>query len=119
MLDVATATKRSPFRALIVDDLSRLSRDIGDTHSIVFCDLAGAGVKLVDTSGLDSSHDSAEMTITMGSIINSQYVKNIARQTHRGLTGRALAGFSTGGSLYGYRTIGELNPTDPEHARKL
>jgi hypothetical protein len=40
-------------------------------------------------------------------------------QTHRGLTGRALAGFSTGGSLYGYRTIAEPNPTDPEHPRKL
>lgn len=114
-----TRSKRRPFRAVIVDDLSRLSRDIGDTHTLIFRDLAGVGIKLVDTSGLDSEADSGEMTIAMGSIINSQYVKAIAKQTHRGLTGRALAGFSTGGSLYGFRTITEGNPTDPEHPRKL
>lgn len=55
----------------------------------------------------------------MQSIIASQYVAAIQKQTHRGLTGRAIAGFSTGGSLYGYTTIAEANPADPEHPRKL
>ncbi len=32
--------------------------------------------------------------------------------------GRALAGFSTGGSLYGYRTVAEQNPSNPENPRK-
>ena len=36
MLDIATATKRPPFKAVIVDDLSRLSRDLGDTWRIIF-----------------------------------------------------------------------------------
>jgi hypothetical protein len=37
----------------------------------------------------------------------------------RGLQGRALARFATGGTVYGYRTIAEPNPTDPERLRKL
>lgn len=39
-------------------------------------------------------------------------------ETHRGLTGRALAGFWTGGRVYGYATVEEENPPDPEHRRK-
>lgn len=115
--DMATG-KRCPFRVVIVEDLSRLSRDIGDTHTIVFRDLAGAGIKVVDTSGLDSEADSGEMQIAMKSIISREYVRAVSKMTHRGMTGRALAGFSTGGSLYGYRTITEPNPSDPERPRK-
>ncbi|MDQ3369320.1 MAG: recombinase family protein [Myxococcota bacterium] len=95
MLDVAMDSERSPFRAVMVDDLSRLSRDIGDTHAIVFRDLAGAGVKVLDTGGLDSESDSGEMTVAMRSIINREYIRGVSKQTHRGLTGRAIAGFST------------------------
>ena len=118
LLRIATAGERSPFRAVIVDDLSRLSRDIGDTHAIIFRELAGAGVKVLDTGGLDSESDSGEMTIAMRSIINREYIRAVSKQTHRGLTGRALAGFSTGGSLFGYRAFIEANPADAEHPRK-
>jgi DNA invertase Pin-like site-specific DNA recombinase len=104
---------------VIVDDLSRLSRDIGDTHAIVFGELAGAGVKVLDTHGLDSEADSGEMTVAMRSIINREYIRGVAKQTHRGLEGRALAGFSTGGSQYGYKTITEPNPPIPDRPRKL
>jgi DNA invertase Pin-like site-specific DNA recombinase len=114
----AAESKAKPFTAVIVDDLSRLSRDIGETHKMIFGTMAGAGVKLLDTSGLDSESDSGEMTIAMKSIVNREYIRNVSRQTHRGLDGRARAGFSTGGSLYGYRTVAEQNPTDAEHVRK-
>lgn len=119
MLDVATATKRPPFRAVLVDDLSRLSRDVADTHSII-AELLSVGVRLLDVSvGLDSEREDAELTIGMHALINSQYVRAIAKQTHRGLDGRARAGFSTGGSLFGFRTRAEANPSDAEHPRKL
>lgn len=119
MLDVATATKRPPFRVVIVDDLSRLSRDVGNTHSII-AELASVGVKLFDLStGIDSESENAELTIGMHALINSQYIRAIRKQTHRGLTGRALAGFSTGGKVYGYTTRTEDNPPDREHPRML
>lgn len=119
MLDVATATKRPPFRVVIVDDLSRLSRNIGATHNIID-ELASVGVKLLDVStGIDSENENAEMTMGMHSIINAQYIRTIRKQTHRGLEGRALAGFSTGGKVYGYTTIVEPNPPDPGHPRMV
>ncbi len=55
----------------------------------------------------------------MHSIINAQYIRTIRKQTHRGLTGRALAGFWTGGKVYGYATVVEENPPDVEHPRKV
>ena len=42
-----------PFDAVLVDDLSRLSRDAGHSWRIVFEDLAGRGVELYDcTTGM-------------------------------------------------------------------
>jgi site-specific DNA recombinase len=40
-------------------------------------------------------------------------------ETHRGLEGRAIAGFWTGGRVYGYSTTTEPNPPDPTHPRKV
>jgi hypothetical protein len=34
----------------------------------------------------------------------------LRRQTHRGLTGRALGGFATGGRTYGFSTVLEESP---------
>jgi hypothetical protein len=43
----------------------------------------------------------------------------VKTETHRGLEGRALAGFWTGGRVYGYAVVKEQNPPDPEHPRSL
>lgn len=42
--------KRCPFRAVLVDDLSRLSRDLGNTHTLVFSDLRMAAIAVIDVS---------------------------------------------------------------------
>src|SRR5262245_2509331 len=56
-----------PFRAVLVDDLSRLSRDLGDTWQLVFHDLAAADVKVIDcTTGLAS--DGAGARLTFGAL---------------------------------------------------
>lgn len=120
MLAAATATRRSPFQSVIVDDLSRLSRDMGDTLTLVFRDLAGAGVSVIDAStGIASDSSAGRMMFGMSAIVNDQFLQMVKHETHRGLQGRAIAGFSTGGSLYGYATHVEPNPSDPEHPRKV
>lgn len=120
MLDVATATKRPPFKAVIVDDLSRLSRDLGDTWRIIFTDLASVDVKVIDAStGMSSDASGARTMFAAMAMVNDTFLQLVRHETHRGLQGRAIAGFSTGGSLYGYRTVAEPNPSDPEHPRKL
>jgi hypothetical protein len=50
---------------------------------------------------------------------NRSVTRSTRRPPHRGLEGRALAGFWTGGRVYGYRTETEPNPPDPEHPRKV
>lgn len=48
-------------------------------------------------------------------LIDAQYVRDLRKKTHRGLQGRALAKKHTGGRCFGYDTIGEPNPAEPEH----
>jgi DNA invertase Pin-like site-specific DNA recombinase len=119
MLDAATATRRPPFRAVLVDDLSRLSRSIGDTWRIID-DLAAAGVKVIDVrTGMSSDDPNARVMFAASSMVNDQFLQLVRYQTHRGLQGRALGGFSTGGSLYGFATHPEVAPSNVEHPRKL
>jgi DNA invertase Pin-like site-specific DNA recombinase len=47
--------KRKAFDAVIVDDLSRLSRDLGNTWNLIFGDLGSVGVRVIDaTTGMAS-----------------------------------------------------------------
>src|SRR2546428_5314576 len=93
-----------PFTAILVDDLSRLSRDLVETLSL-FRRLKRRGVELVAVSdGIQTSHQMAKLQITIKGLVNELYLDDLRDKTHRGLTGRALAGRSTGGRLFGYRT---------------
>jgi site-specific DNA recombinase len=113
-------SKRKAFEAVIVDDLSRLSRDLGNTWNIVFGDLATVGVRVIDaTTGMASDAAGARLTFGALALVNDAFLQLVKTETHRGLEGRALAGFWTGGSCYGYRTVPESNPQDPEHPRAV
>ena len=113
------AAKRK-FDVVLVDDLSRLSRDLGDTWRIVFQDLAAADVRVVDVeTGRASDEDSARLLFGVKGLFADQYLQAVRRQTHRGLEGRALAGFHTGGRTFGYGTVEEPSPPDPEHPRRI
>ncbi len=120
LLGAVRANSQPPFRAVLVDDLSRLSRDLGNTWQIVFHDLASAGVKVVDvTTGMSSDGVGARLTFGAMALVNDTFLQLVRAETHRGLEGRALGGFWTGGRCYGYATVQEENPPDPEHPRKL
>ena len=112
--------RRGSFRAVIVDDLSRLSRDLGDTWRIVFEDLACVGIKVIDAStGMASDSDGARLTFGAMALVNDTFLQLVKKETHRGLEGRALQGFATGGKCYGYSSVQEENPPDPEHPRRV
>jgi DNA invertase Pin-like site-specific DNA recombinase len=119
LLADATASRRPPFVAVIVETQSRLSRDLLGKTEIIYRDLARVGVRVLDTSGFDSTSETGEMQSAMFGIIDATYVKQVAKMTHRGMEGRALAGFWTGGRVYGYATINEPNPPNPEQPRKI
>jgi DNA invertase Pin-like site-specific DNA recombinase len=120
LLAAARRGHRCSFRSVLVDDLSRLSRDLGDTWRIVFDDLAIAGISVIDcTTGMPSDSAGARLTYGALALVNDTFLQMVKSETHRGLQGRALTGFWTGGRLYGYSTVVEENPPDPTHPRKV
>jgi site-specific DNA recombinase len=63
--------------------------------------------------------DAAGARLTFGALalVNDTFLQLVRTETHRGLEGRARAGYWAGGSCYGFRTIPEPNPQDPERPR--
>ncbi len=119
MLSDARAKGGASFESVLVDDLSRLSRDLGNTWNVVFGDLADRDIGVIDvSSGMASTDANARITFAALGMVNDQFLQCVRKQTHRGLEGRALAGFWAGGRCYGYATVEEENPPDPDHPRK-
>ena len=100
----AACRKPAPFDAVVVDQLSRLSRDIGDTDALVKR-LRFFGVRIVAVSdGLDTQDESTKISVTVKSLVNELYLDDLRKTTKRGLDGQFLKGYSTGGRTYGYRS---------------
>jgi site-specific DNA recombinase len=94
-----------PFTAILVDDTSRLSRTTEDALSI-FKRLNFAGVQLIAVSqGIISDDEQSETLVTVHGLVDSLYVRELAKKTHRGMEGLALRGLHTGGRIFGYDTI--------------
>jgi DNA invertase Pin-like site-specific DNA recombinase len=102
MLAAATAHK---FDVLVLDDLSRLSRDQIEMTLVMrrFCYL---GIRIIGVSdGCDSNSENYKMHAGFSSLMNELYLDDLRKKTHRGLTGQALKGNSCGGNVYGYRRV--------------
>lgn len=70
VLDLALSCN-PPFRAILVDDTSRLSRTTEEALSI-FKRLNFAGVQLIAVSqGIDSAHEQSEMLVTVHGLVDS------------------------------------------------
>ncbi len=101
LLGVAFSPERD-FDVLMVDDTSRLSRRQSEVMDTVE-KLKFLGVRVVFTSqGIDSDSEQSDLQITVHGLVDSLYVKELAKKTHRGLESRAIKGLHTGGSCYGY-----------------
>ena len=104
MMDAALSPSH-PFAALLVDDTSRLSRNTEDALS-TYRRLEFARVQLVAVSqGITSENEQADVFLTVHGMVDSLYVKELAKKVHRGLEGLALRGLSTGGRCFGYDAI--------------
>lgn len=94
-----------PFDAVLVDDTSRLSRNRADIARI-FERLNFAGIRLIAVSqGIDTESEQADVLLTVHGLVDSLYVKELAKKTHRGMEGLFKRGLHTGGRCYGYRNI--------------
>jgi DNA invertase Pin-like site-specific DNA recombinase len=107
----AAKSKKRPFDCLLVDDTSRLARDLSDALRIVKV-LAYHNVAIVSVSqGIDSSQANARTLVAMHGMMDEQFITDLAKKVHRGQEGRALSGYTTGGRVYGYNNVPIEDPT--------
>ncbi|GAA5075679.1 recombinase family protein [Lysobacter panacisoli] len=98
----ALLAKAERYDVILVDDLSRLSRDSVEAQRQVKR-LTFAGVRLIGVSdGVDTARKGHTAEVGLRGIMGELYLDDLREKTHRGLTGRALAGASAGGLPYGY-----------------
>lgn len=102
LLGLACSEERD-FDVLLVDDTSRLSRSQAEVLSTME-KLRFMGVRVVFPSqGIDTQSEQSELVVAFHGMVDSLYVKELAKKTHRGLESRAIQGLHTGGVCYGYK----------------
>jgi DNA invertase Pin-like site-specific DNA recombinase len=125
----ALLAEASRYNVVLVDDLSRLSRDTAECATTVKR-LTFARVRLIGVSdGVDTARDSHKVDVGLRSLMSELFLEDLGKKTHRGLTGRAMAGASAGGLPYGYRVprvdgvavVGqrEIDPEQAEVVRRI
>jgi site-specific DNA recombinase len=111
---------------LLVDDTSRISRNVGETARF-YEQLAFQGIRVMALSqGIDSQSEQADVLLSVHGLVDSLYIKELAKKTHRGLEGRALLGQCTGGRCFGYDNVAEagiicqrVNPGEAAIVRRI
>jgi site-specific DNA recombinase len=102
---VLTDAKAGKFQVLVVDDISRLSRDQVEAET-AFRRLEHWGVRVIGVSdGYDSAAKTRKVHRAVKNLMNEVYLDDLAEKTHRGLEGQARAGNNAGGRAYGYRHV--------------
>ena len=108
-LMAAAGQRPRPFDVLLVDDTSRLSRNMGDVARLAER-LKFDDVRIIAVSqGIDSRDEQSDVLMAVHGLVDSLYIKELGKKTHRGLEGRALKGLCTGGRCYGYDNVREGN----------
>ncbi len=101
------AAKHKPrlFDVILVDDTSRLSRRLADSMRI-FEQMQALGIRIVFVAqGIDTTNEQAELLVATNGIVDSLYIKDLAKRTFRGVEHLALNGLHTGGRVFGYRRV--------------
>lgn len=110
LLAAATARPR-PFDVVLIDDSSRIARDLADALRVLQR-LTFAGVRVIYISqSIDSANEQAETLVAVHGLVDGLYLREMAQKIRRGLAGQIARGFHTGGATYGYRTVDVPDPS--------
>jgi site-specific DNA recombinase len=100
------ANKRPrPFDVIVVDDTSRLGRNLTDVLTI------SDRLKYDDvflffvSQQLDSRDSGFRQLLIMNGMMDEQFLVGLSARSHRGQEGRVLKGLLHGGRCYGYRNV--------------
>jgi len=101
------AAKRREFEILLVEEVSRFSRDfLGGIAQLA--ELKALGVRLADTKGgiVDLSSAEGQLKIAFNLVSSQQETQRLGERSKRGLKGKVLDKFSSGGQpAYGYQRV--------------
>jgi site-specific DNA recombinase len=105
-LEMIAAARRHEFDVLILDDLSRLTRDSMEQEktlrTLEF--VGGCNVRIVSVSdGYDSQQHSRKLHRAMKGAMNEAFIDDLRAKVHRGQTGQALKKYWNGGRPFGYK----------------
>jgi site-specific DNA recombinase len=107
----AVGSSAKPFDVLLVDDLSRLSRDAAEMLRLARV-LEYAQITLISVAdGIETGTKLSKLTLSVKAIFNEQYLDDLRERTLRGLQGRFARGLHTGGRIYGYRSVPVVDPS--------
>lgn len=107
----AAGRRPRAFDAVLVDDSSRVSRDLADAVRVMQ-QLRFSGVRVIYISqGIDSANEQAETLVAVHGLVDGLFLREMAAKIKRGLAGQLERGFATGGRTYGYRTVPVADPT--------
>jgi DNA invertase Pin-like site-specific DNA recombinase len=105
------AAARRDFDVLIVDDLSRLTRDAVECERTIRR-LEFIGLRIIATSdGYDSTSKARKVHRGFKGLMNEIFLDDLRERVHRGLTGQAQKHFWCGGRPYGFRLKPVLDPS--------
>src|SRR5262249_27117837 len=115
MQEAALARK---FDVLLVMDISRLSRSMGDVAKLAdrltFC-----GIRIIAIhDGADTARDGWEMQFGLAGLIGQHFRKMVSRKSYAALETRAKARQPTGGHAYGYRN-GSIDEREAAIVREI
>jgi site-specific DNA recombinase len=109
LLEDAKRTPR-PFDCVLIDDTSRLGRDLEDVlkltrqfkhHGVFFYFVA---------QRLDTRKPFSKRLQVWFGMDDEEFLERLREKVHRGMKGAALNGHHTGGTRYGYRSVLEYDP---------
>jgi DNA invertase Pin-like site-specific DNA recombinase len=104
LVAAALASPRT-FDTILVEDVSRLTRDTGELLRL-YHRLRLKGVDIVGVSdGIASGEQGGKVHLTVKGLVNELYLDDLRDKTHRGLAGCITRGLSAGGRIFGYRTV--------------
>jgi DNA invertase Pin-like site-specific DNA recombinase len=103
------------FDVLLVDDLSRLSRDDYEMKGLLRT-FTWDGLRVIGvTDGYDSNRKGHKIHAGFKGLMNEMFLDDQRERTHRGMTGQALKGYNCGGRTFGYRNV----PIEDETRKNL
>ena len=103
--------KAKQFDILLINDFSRLSRDMDETEKarkrLIYWGVRVIGV----VDGIDTSHKGHRLHSRFKGMINEEFIDKLREDIKRGMIGQAERTYWQGGRVYGYKLVPELSAT--------